>query len=61
MRALLVIAGVLNLIFAFVVFALSALGFVFLIILLSVSMLVSGFARLALGIVGHHLETCLVD
>jgi uncharacterized membrane protein HdeD (DUF308 family) len=53
LRALRLVAGVLNLIFAFIVFALPAIGFLFLIILLSVSMLVSGCARLALGIFGY--------
>jgi uncharacterized membrane protein HdeD (DUF308 family) len=47
---------VLNLLFALIVFALPAIGFVFLIILLSVSMLVSGFARLAMGIVGYNIS-----
>lgn len=56
LRALRLLAGVLNLIFAAVVFALPAIGFVFLIILLSVSMLVSGFARLAMGIVGYSIS-----
>ena len=53
LRAVRIIAGVLNLIFAFVVFAMPALGFAFLIILLSISILLSGFARLALGIGGY--------
>jgi len=56
LRALRAVAGVLNLIFALMVFALPAIGFVFLIILLSVSMLVSGFARLAMGIVGYNIS-----
>ena len=56
LRALRAVAGVLNLIFALIVFALPAIGFVFLIILLAVSMLVSGFARLAMGIAGYNIS-----
>ncbi|MFI5450068.1 MAG: DUF308 domain-containing protein [Candidatus Bathyarchaeia archaeon] len=55
LRALRLVAGMLNIIFALVVFALPAIGFFFLIILLSVSLLVSGFARLAMGIVGYSI------
>ena len=56
LRALLAISGGLNIIFAFVVFAMPAIGFVFLIILLSISLLVSGLARVALGIVGYSIS-----
>ncbi len=56
LRALLAVTGVLDLIFAFVVFAMPAIGFVFLIILLSVSLLVSGLARVSLGIVGYSIS-----
>ena len=53
LRILRLIGGLLSIFFAFVVFAEPMIGFTVLIILLSVSLLVNGFVRLALGISGH--------
>jgi len=53
LRILRALGGGLNLVFALVVFAVPAVGFAILIILLSVSLLVNGIVRLALGTVGY--------